>query len=313
MTGDLFGKLFPSYDDQAYLKSLEIFFKRFEANRFSLEWFKGKVCLDAGCGGGRYSIALALIGAKKVYGIDISKNSIKDACKRAKNFKINNINFTTASLEKLPFKSKSFDFVICSGVIHHTANSEKAMSEIARVLHKGGRLYVLIYATGGIRWPLVQILRPIAKKIGFDVMDSAITAGGFPINKRRTYLDDLFVPIIDFYTWERLKNMLERHGFKNIKRWNKGRFDHEENLDTYLNDLKGFRLLFGSGMNSEDSKRQPHSELFYIGEKIIGTFVDYVSKMRDAVKKGCISEEEAMEMIIGQGHHRIIAWKGTDR
>jgi len=43
---------------------------------------KGKRCLDAGCGGGRYSIALASLGAKDVIGVDLSRTLIADARRR---------------------------------------------------------------------------------------------------------------------------------------------------------------------------------------------------------------------------------------
>jgi len=38
------------------------------------------------------------------------------------------------------------------------------------------------------------------QRIGFAAMDAAITAAGLDVNRRRTYLDDLFVPYIDFYS-----------------------------------------------------------------------------------------------------------------
>ena len=41
------------------------------------------VALDAGCGNGRYTAALKTLGMKEVYGIDLSKNNIADAKKRA--------------------------------------------------------------------------------------------------------------------------------------------------------------------------------------------------------------------------------------
>ncbi len=308
-TGDLFGRLFPAYDELSYLRSMELFPKRLKANRFPLKWFQDKVCLDAGCGNGRYSIALSLMGARKVFGIDISKEAIKDARRRAENLNILNVKFKVASIEILPFVDKYFDTVICSGVLHHTLCPEKAMAEISRVLRPGGLLYILLYATGGIRWPLVQILRNLAKQIGFKALDLALSSAGLAVNKRRTYLDDLFVPIIDFYTWERCRNMLQKYGFEKIKRWDKGRFDHEESLDAYQADLEGFKLLFKSGTGSSIAKLRQHRKLFYAGERICSACIDYVSKMRDAVKRGRISNKEARRIVIGQGHHRIIAWK----
>jgi len=72
-TGELFGRLFPAYDDRAFMASVELFKRRFELNDFPLDWFQGKECLDAGCRGGHCSIALSLLGARRVVGIDVSE------------------------------------------------------------------------------------------------------------------------------------------------------------------------------------------------------------------------------------------------
>jgi SAM-dependent methyltransferase len=120
--------------------------------------------------------------------------------------------------------------VCCSGVLQHTARPVATLQEISRVLKPGGRVYMLVYATEGVRWPLVQMLRPLAQRIGFVAIDAAITADGIPVNKRRTYLDDLFVPYIDFYSWPALHDLLMAAEFEHVERWVAARFDQEEDL-----------------------------------------------------------------------------------
>ncbi len=46
------------------------------------------------------------------------------------------------SLEQLPFADHTFDAVICSHVLEHVNDDQKAMREIARVLHPDGWAYV---------------------------------------------------------------------------------------------------------------------------------------------------------------------------
>lgn len=299
---DLFGYLFSSYDDKAFVSSVELFKKRFEANGFAVTWFRGKTCLDAGCGGGRYSIALALLGAKEVFAIDISKGSLEDAERRAADLNIDNIKFRAASVEKLPFGDNSFDAVIFSGLLHHLARPHAGMREVSRVLKPRGLLYLLVYATGGIRWPLIQILRPIARKIGFNALDAALEEAALGVNKRRTYMDDLFVPVIDFYDWDRLHEMLRHSGFKRITRWTKGRFDHEEDMNAYCADLEGIKSLFASGARSRSAKLKVRRRLFSIAENICDAFLKYARRL------SC--EDNSYELVIGEGHHRVIAWKG---
>lgn len=309
-TGELFGKLFPDYDDKAFLASLELFKKRFEENNFPLDWFKGKKCLDAGCGGGRYSIALSLLGAKEVIGIDLSEPSIKDARCRASQMGLSNVKFMVDSVESIPFSDSSFDCVIFSGVLQHVVNPCKVLDEIYRVTRDAGMVYMLVYAIGGIRWPLVQMLRPIAHRIGFEAMDRMVIRAGLQVNRRRTYLDDLFVPYIDFYSWQCLEGMLRRCGFSTITRWQAGRLDHEEDLESYYNDLKGFLDLFHTGVKGISEDLLEYKTLIESAEKLCSSAVDYVEKVREQVKEGVLSYDEAMEMIVGQGHHRVVAWRG---
>jgi ubiquinone/menaquinone biosynthesis C-methylase UbiE len=311
-TGNLFGELFPRYNDELFIESVELFKKRFEANNFDTAWFKGKLCLDMGCGGGRYSIALSLLGAKRVSGIDISKKAVIDARKRATKLKQSNLEFKIASCETLPFKGRSFDFVVLSGVLHHLVSPEKAIKEIVRVLQPGGLLYMLVYATGGVRWPLIQILRPIAQFMGFRNVFQAASEANLPANKVRTYLDDLFVPIIDFYSYNRLTNLLRSNGFSKIERWERGRFDHEEDLNAYYKDLKTLRLIFKAGRESQNGSLVRYRELFKNGEKMCSSVLQYVSDILNQVQKGDISEREGVKLVIGQGHSRVLAWKDTN-
>src|SRR5205823_4865390 len=127
---------------------------------------------------------------------------------RALELGASHVTFAVGSVIELPFEDASFDFVCHSGVLMCTAHPSRAARELARVLRPGGLIYLLVYATEGLRWPLVQILRPIAQTIGFAAMDAAVATADLPANRRRTYLDDLFVPYIDFYSWQRLQGLL---------------------------------------------------------------------------------------------------------
>lgn len=87
--------------------------------------------LDAGCGEGYYTGALAEKYASNsiladIYGIDVSKDAILPAAKRYKS-----INFAVASVNALPFVSESFDVVL-------SLFAPLAEKEFYRVLKNGG-------------------------------------------------------------------------------------------------------------------------------------------------------------------------------
>ena len=157
---------------------------RFAENDFPLGWFVGKKCLDVGCGGGRYSLALSSLGVESVTGIDISKESISDARLRAIQLGIENVDFCVGSVTELPFEDESFDCVLFSGVLMHVANPIAALDELSRVVKSRGMLYLLVYATEGVRWPLIQMLRPICQSVGFERLDQAVAMSGLAANRR---------------------------------------------------------------------------------------------------------------------------------
>src|SRR5689334_3112262 len=154
VTAELFGSLWGRLDDAQYRDSVELFAKRFRANGFDLNWFNGKRCLDAGCGSGRYAVAMALHGAAEVVGCDISESGLANARERA--VAVSNLTFKKGSVLDLPFPDATFDFVCCAGVLHHTPSIGRGLDEIARVLKKKGRLFLLLYGAGGLRWKLVS-------------------------------------------------------------------------------------------------------------------------------------------------------------
>lgn len=96
--------------------------------------------LDAGCGTGIYSISLSK-KFRKINAIDISEEKIRHLVKNAP---IKNIFFEKQDLCKLKFKNNSFDVIICSDVLEHIKNDEKAFSELARVLKNGGTLLITV-------------------------------------------------------------------------------------------------------------------------------------------------------------------------
>jgi 2-polyprenyl-6-hydroxyphenyl methylase/3-demethylubiquinone-9 3-methyltransferase len=100
--------------------------------------FKNKKTLDVGCGGGFLSEELSKIGLD-VTGVDPSKESISIASEHAIKNNLN-IAYRESFGEKLPFDDSTFDMVFCCDVFEHVNDVSKIISEISRVLKKGGLL-----------------------------------------------------------------------------------------------------------------------------------------------------------------------------
>ena len=126
------------HNDMVFTAWMESLRQPFRAKDLSLDWLEGKECLDAGCGNGLHSVALAFLSRSRTVGVDISKRAIGEAQERFK--RVENLEFAVASVNRLPFCDGSFDFVTCLRVLHHNAHREKASSELKRVLRVGGLL-----------------------------------------------------------------------------------------------------------------------------------------------------------------------------
>ncbi|MBI4150212.1 class I SAM-dependent methyltransferase [Candidatus Woesearchaeota archaeon] len=95
--------------------------------------------LDIGCGtGSALKMLLDQDHKGKLVGVDFSPKMLEKA--RQKLGK--RVLLYHADVARLPFKTGSFDFVICTEAFHHFPDPEKAMKEMMRVMKKGGKLYL---------------------------------------------------------------------------------------------------------------------------------------------------------------------------
>lgn len=118
--------------------------------RVSAVGFAGRTCvLDAGCGFGQWTLALARVN-DRVEAVDASPDRLGVLERMAAAAGLGNIRTQRGRIESLPFEDEAFDAVFCYGVIF-CADWKSALAEFGRVLGPAGRLYV----TGcGLGWYL---------------------------------------------------------------------------------------------------------------------------------------------------------------
>jgi 2-polyprenyl-3-methyl-5-hydroxy-6-metoxy-1,4-benzoquinol methylase len=100
----------------------------------------GKSVLDAGCGGGFYSLLLGEKGAK-VLGIDGSEEMIKIAKKKASR-RMLDARFEIGEITDLRIKDAIFDLVLSTLVLMEVKDLDKAVSELVRVTRSGGDIII---------------------------------------------------------------------------------------------------------------------------------------------------------------------------
>jgi len=97
----------------------------------------GATVLDAGCGTGYGTQTLAMSGARRVVGVDISEEAIAYS---RREFSDEDCEFVLGDLEQLPFEEDSFDVVVCFEVIEHVEHRSAVIAELRRVLRPSGIL-----------------------------------------------------------------------------------------------------------------------------------------------------------------------------
>jgi len=86
---------------------------------------------------------------RKVVGVDFSYNSLLKANNFKETFDLHNVCFAQMDLFSLGLKERSFDYVFCNGVLHHTADAYGAFQNLCRLVKPRGYITVGLYNTYG--------------------------------------------------------------------------------------------------------------------------------------------------------------------
>ncbi len=198
---------------------------------------KDTMIVDVGSGPGRISNYLSVDGFEHVVSVDYSRASLMQVRRNSNNTCIWGNNLC------LPFADSSFNLVISSGVIHHTPDPYRALSECVRILRPGGFLYLrvynlislyglLYYSYGSIMRALESSprMKGLADLIGFDLYKT-IRRLVFRLPSRedrilRSKFANLFTKrMVHFFTARSLNSRLRQHGL-NVLNYRKRGMTH---------------------------------------------------------------------------------------
>jgi SAM-dependent methyltransferase len=245
ITAAHYGRLFRQFSAVSYFdEPSSLLRQRLQRNHIDESQWLGKRVLDAGCGGGRYTVAWKLLGARHATGVDLSVSGITDARARVDEAHVCGVNFEVGDVLALPFPDDHFDVVFSNGVLHHTVNWRAGISELVRTLRPGGLGWLyLIENPGGLFWDVIEILRVVMRHDDRETARQALADEGILANRIFYMLDHVMVPINIRLTPEEIDGALRASGARAIRRLTRGAdFDRVEAIhrgDAYAREKYG--------------------------------------------------------------------------
>ena len=129
-----FDKRADSYDEGFEGRASKKFYDLVTAN---VEITEGMNVLDVGCGTGTILYRLSEKYSFNGYGIDVEEKMLEQAKKKCPGMDIR-----LCSCDDTPFDDGQFDVIIACMAYHHFPDKEGFSKETARLLKKGGLLYI---------------------------------------------------------------------------------------------------------------------------------------------------------------------------
>ncbi len=132
--------------------------------------YQGKYFLDLGAGSGQLTTTVAKAMKGTFIGLDLSFGIERGEALKHEIGAAENCSFVQGNLMHQPFKKESFDFVLSSGVMHHTPDTKKAFMASVGVVKRGGKLATWLYNHTDFRLPLL----PFVKSKRFSIHEDTL-------------------------------------------------------------------------------------------------------------------------------------------
>jgi len=129
--------------------------------------------LIAGCGTSQAAKHALRWPAAQVTGIDFSATSVRCTEELKRKYDLKNLEVCQLPIERVSDLKRSFDQIICTGVLHHLADPDAGLSALRGVLKPdGGAMLLMVYAPYGRAG--VYMLQEFCRRIGIPANDEGI-------------------------------------------------------------------------------------------------------------------------------------------
>jgi SAM-dependent methyltransferase/alpha-ketoglutarate-dependent taurine dioxygenase len=126
----------------------------------------------AGCGTNQAAFTALRFPKAKVIASDVSTTSLKRCADTVRQLGISNLELREQSINQVEYEEQ-FDYVICTGVIHHNADPQTSLNKLAAALKPTGILELMVY--NRFHWTIpaafqkaVRLLGPSMQAVNFE-------------------------------------------------------------------------------------------------------------------------------------------------
>jgi len=128
--------------------------------------------LIAGCGTSQAAKHAMRWPAAQVTAVDISATSVRRTEELKRKYNLNNLQIHQIPIDRLNDLEKTFDQIVCTGVLHHLADPDAGLAALRSVLEPGGAMHLMVYAPYGRAG--IYMLQEFCRRVGIHATDEGI-------------------------------------------------------------------------------------------------------------------------------------------
>jgi SAM-dependent methyltransferase len=191
--------------------------------------------LIAGCGTWQAAKYALTHPSARVVGIDVSTTSLDHTERLKRQYNLANLDTRQLAIEDVSALERSFDLIVCTGVLHHLADPDAGLRALGRVLGQDGAIYLMLYAPYGRSG--IYMLQEYCRRLGIGTSEqelidlaavvnalppqhplAAVLRGARDAQAPDALADALLNPRDRAYSVLQLLDLLDRNGLT-LERW----------------------------------------------------------------------------------------------
>jgi len=129
--------------------------------------------LVAGCGTSQAAKYALRWPKAQVSGIDVSKTSIHHTQQLKQKYNLDNLQISQLPVERVGELGKAFDYIVCTGVLHHLPAPDMGLRALREVLTSQGAMHLMVYARYGRTG--IYMMQEFCRRLGIHAADTEIS------------------------------------------------------------------------------------------------------------------------------------------